>query len=336
MEVKMKNRLLFVFSALAFLYVLVFTGCLLLTTNTDDDNSDNGLELESEEKYIVSFNLYGGSPIEPIEIAESDVINPLPAPVRGGYIFEGWFTDKKTFQESFTSSMPVTGNINLYAKWSENPVYANGVLPAGTLNEKFTVIADRADENIIYTILIGEDTECEYWDIVTRGINMVIDIQSANPQAPKKLSSKEAGALFSINNNITIKLRDIIIQENPNDTNSMIIVNGGTLEVLGGAKITGNHIDGSGAGVIVSANGNLILDGGEIYGNSSTSWGGGVLVNKGGTIYHEKRFDTPQHCGYGREYMEYSLERRRWGGTRKIHHDRWRNLRQHCGCGRRC
>jgi hypothetical protein len=73
----------------------------------------------------------------------------------------------------------------------------------------------------------------------------------------------------------------------------MIVVNGGTLELLGGAKITGNKIDGSGAGVAVYANGNLILDGGEICYNSSASWGGGVLVNykgqftmKSGSIHH--------------------------------------------------
>jgi uncharacterized repeat protein (TIGR02543 family) len=243
-----------VFSSL-FFSVLVFTGCPSLIDDPTDDNPGNESKPEPEVKYTVTFNSYGGSPVDPIEITKGDVINPLPTPVRGGYIFQGWFTDRKTFfQEPFTSATPVTKNITIYAKWAENTNYTNGVLPDGTLNEKPRVIADRADENIIYTILISEDTECAYWDIVTRGINVVIEIRSADPQNPKKLSSSGTAALFGINNN----LRGGEIHHN---------------EAWDDAAKTG----ACGGGVFVYR-ATFIMNGGEIYSNTAYR-GGGVYIS---------------------------------------------------------
>jgi hypothetical protein len=228
--------------------------------------------------------------VEPFyNVKENSTVTLPSSHLRGGYVFQGWYYDDKTFLIPFTSSTLVTAEygvyvdgIRVYAKWADDINYSAGVLPDGSLNEKLRVIAERADKNVVYTILIDADTECDYWDIVTRGINVVIEIRSADPGSPKKISRKAGTALFGINNNITVKLRDIIIQGRTDGTGTMLIVNSGTLELLEGAKITGNKIDGSGGGVIVRSNANLILDGGEICYNSSTSWGGGVFVDEGG------------------------------------------------------
>jgi uncharacterized repeat protein (TIGR02543 family) len=287
MEFEMKDRLLFGFLTLS---ALVFFGCSMPT----DDTSYNGYDdaPEEEKTWTVSFMSQGGSYVEPFyNVKEGSVISLPDPPVREGYVFQGWYYDNRTFLVPFTSSTPVTPEygwsstygIRVYAKWTQDTSYTTGVLPEGSLNEKFRVIADRADKNVIYTILISEDTECDYWDIVTRGINVIIEIRSADPASPKKISRRAGTALFSINESITVKLQDIIIQGRTDSMNSMIKVNGGgTLELLGGAKITGNKVDGIGGGVSVFSNGSLILDGGEICYNSSTSWGGGVLVDEGG------------------------------------------------------
>jgi uncharacterized repeat protein (TIGR02543 family) len=283
---------------LAFALAAVLSACPM---SPEDDNSYYyESPPDSVPEYTVTFMSMGGSPVESVyKVKEGSTISLPDPPLRGGYVFQGWYYDYKTFLVPFTSSTPVTADfgvytdgIRLYAKWALDTSYTNGVLPDGSLNEKFRFLAERADKNVIYTIPITEDTVCDYWDIVTRGINVVIEICSADPQNPKKISPRE-GALFSINDKITVKLKDIIIQGKIDNTNSLVIVNGGgTLELRQGAKLTGNKADGSGGGVSVFANGNLILDGGEIYGNSSASWGGGVIVNKGqlimksGSIHH--------------------------------------------------
>jgi uncharacterized repeat protein (TIGR02543 family) len=277
---------------------LVLSACDLL--HEEDDPYHYEAPPDPVPEYTVTFMSLGGSYVGPIDKAKEGSTITLPnPPLRGGYVFQGWYYDNKTFLVPFTSSTQVTpeygvyvDGIRVYAKWAEDTAYTSGVLPEGSFNDKLRILADRADKNVIYTITLSEDTECEYWDIVTRGINVVIEICSADPQNPKKISPRE-GALFSINDNITVKLKDIIIQGKIDNTNSLILVNGGgALELRRGAKITGNHVAGSGGGVKVFANANLILDGGEICGNSSTSWGGGVIVNKGqlamksGSIHH--------------------------------------------------
>jgi uncharacterized repeat protein (TIGR02543 family) len=255
--------------------------------NTQNTNTDSG------PKYTLTFDSRGGSPVSPIPGVKAGATVTLPdPPLRGGYVFQGWYYDNYTFEVPFTSSTPVTtefgvyvnDSIKVFATWTGDTVYANGALPDGSLNDKFRIIADRADKNTIYTISISEDTICTYWDIITRGINVVIKIRSADPGSPKKISPADATSLFSINTNVTVVLEDIIIQGRPDNTSSLIVVNSGTLELLPGTKITGNKVDGSGGGVIVAAYGNLILDGGEISGNASTSWGGGVLVMNKGTF----------------------------------------------------
>jgi hypothetical protein len=259
----------------------------------DEDSYYDYSKDDSEETYTLSFDSRGGSPVAPLQKVKLGATVTLPdPPLRGGYVFQGWYYDNYTFKVPFTSSTLVTKEygvyvdqgIKVFATWTGDTVYTDGVLPEGSLNDKLRIIADRADRNIIYTITIGEDTTCSYWDIVTRGINVIIKIRSADPQSPKKISPATADSLFSVNGSVTVVLENIIIQGRDDNTSSLIIVNDGAMEVLGGAKITGNKVDGSGGGVLVLAYGNLILDGGEISGNASTSWGGGVQVMDKGTF----------------------------------------------------
>jgi uncharacterized repeat protein (TIGR02543 family) len=269
---------------LVLMAALAFAACDMEPDEDSYYDSSNNYT-DSEETYTLSFDSRGGSPVAPLQKVKLGATVTLPdPPLRGGYVFQGWYSDNYTFQVPFTSSTPVTKNIKVFATWTGDTVYTGGVLPDGSLNDKLRIIADRADRNIIYTIPISQDTACAYWDIVTRGINVTIKIRSADPQNPKKISPATANALFSVNGSVTVVLEDIIIQGRPDNTSTLIIVNDGTLEVLGGAKITGNRVDGSGGGVVVHAYGNLILDGGEISGNASTSWGGGVQVMDKGTF----------------------------------------------------
>lgn len=95
-----------------------------LTTAYDFDtevNSDFTLYAKWNESYTVTFNSNGGSNVteQPIAKEGDNKKAKKPAdPVKKGFIFEGWFTDAELTQE-FDFDTDVTGNITLYAKWTQ-------------------------------------------------------------------------------------------------------------------------------------------------------------------------------------------------------------------------
>jgi uncharacterized repeat protein (TIGR02543 family) len=82
--------------------------------------------------YTVTFNSQGGSPVAAVLVnAGSPVTQPSPNPDLSGSYFGGWYTDPAcTVLWNFSS--PVTANVTLYAKWTDNPQVifnANGGTP---------------------------------------------------------------------------------------------------------------------------------------------------------------------------------------------------------------
>ena len=73
-----------------------------------------------KEKFIVSFNTLGGSPIEAQEIKKKELVNKPNDPIRDGYRFVGWYTTESVTEENrYNFSDPVINNFVLYAKWEK-------------------------------------------------------------------------------------------------------------------------------------------------------------------------------------------------------------------------
>ncbi|NQS76754.1 MAG: cadherin-like domain-containing protein [Peptococcaceae bacterium] len=71
-------------------------------------------------QYTVDFNSNGGSDVASITGIEKDTTITLPDnPTKKGYTFEGWYTDDGTFNEEFTDKTSVTGDTEVYAKWTK-------------------------------------------------------------------------------------------------------------------------------------------------------------------------------------------------------------------------
>ena len=269
---------------------LIYIGCIL---DSQDDTRDSNSKKQEPRGFTVTFNSNGGSPVAPcIDITRNTTITLPQNPVRAGYIFVGWFTDEETLIFPFTEQTIITKDITVYAKWNEGP-YANGTLPDVSLDEKLRIIADRADINTIYDISIDSDTICEPYDIITRGINVIIRIHSASKSDIKKISINRPATLWSINKNITLVLEDIIIQGRDDNEYVMLYVRSGTLELNNGAKIINNINNAStGGAVSIVYGGKMIIDGGEISGNeafhstteATYGYGGGVFVNEDGCL----------------------------------------------------
>ncbi|AWB46455.1 hypothetical protein DCC85_21305 [Paenibacillus sp. CAA11] len=73
----------------------------------------------TEKEYSVSFETSGGSAVASQTLKEGEkAVEPTPAPTRGGYTFGGWYTDSG-LTAPYDFNTPVTGNLTLYAKWTE-------------------------------------------------------------------------------------------------------------------------------------------------------------------------------------------------------------------------
>ena len=119
-----KGKLIVVF-LLALMFVC--TLCLTACNNTDTF-------------YTVVFDSNGGSFVESQNVRENRSAVEPASPVKEGYTFVGWYTDRN-FTSRYDFRNIVTENLYLYAKW-ENMVYVNVNFPVTTIEEKGYVFKD--------------------------------------------------------------------------------------------------------------------------------------------------------------------------------------------------
>lgn len=96
--------------------------------------NDSGtlFKLGAVESWTVAFNSNGGSACDTKFVATADGKLVKPAdPTRDGYTFGGWYTDEACTQ-AYDFSSPVTADLTLYAKWTENAVNPGGNGGSGT------------------------------------------------------------------------------------------------------------------------------------------------------------------------------------------------------------
>jgi len=75
----------------------------------------------------VTFNVGGGSSVDPIVVSAGQPIGELPMPTRQGYDFLGWFTAAEGGTE-ITSETIVTDDMTIFAHWEKIPLTAENAL----------------------------------------------------------------------------------------------------------------------------------------------------------------------------------------------------------------
>ena len=66
--------------------------------------------------HTLTFDTMGGSKIAPETVRHGLTVAKPKDPVNGGYIFDGWYTDK-TFRTPYNFATPLTEDITIYSKW---------------------------------------------------------------------------------------------------------------------------------------------------------------------------------------------------------------------------
>ena len=86
-------------------------------------NAANGLNevtiLPIGNAHTVIFNTQGGTPVESQAVAPNGTVAQPADPTRDGYAFGGWYTDEGC-TTVYDFNAPVTGNLTLYAKWTQD------------------------------------------------------------------------------------------------------------------------------------------------------------------------------------------------------------------------
>ena len=94
----------------------VFTGC---GGGSGSSNNNNNNQQPATTTYSVSFNTNGGSSVMARSVQQGGAIATSPETTRAGFVFDGWFTDNNTFLNKVSFPYTPTGNITLYAKWTQ-------------------------------------------------------------------------------------------------------------------------------------------------------------------------------------------------------------------------
>ena len=117
----------------------------------------NGTVTENVRK--VTFNSQGGSAVTPATVSLGGTVTRPADPTRSGYTFGGWYTEADcTNAWNFTTDA-VTGDITLYAKWTQNSSSGGGSSSPNyysrTLTDKaigVTVKGERIANNAVLTV----------------------------------------------------------------------------------------------------------------------------------------------------------------------------------------
>ena len=71
------------------------------------------------KKYTVTYNTNGGSEVSSATVSEGNKLTAPEAPTKAGYTFHGWYKDAAFTNSWNFGADTVTGNMTLYAKWTE-------------------------------------------------------------------------------------------------------------------------------------------------------------------------------------------------------------------------
>ena len=131
------------FRILVFIVYTLLVFSLVSCTNNNDDES------ESLPSYTVSFYTNGGSQVASQIVKSGSFASRPNNPTRDGYTFEGWYSDSK-LTNYFSFSTAITSDIILYAKWSEDSIYATVSVTKGS--DIYSLTSEETDTGITLTV----------------------------------------------------------------------------------------------------------------------------------------------------------------------------------------
>jgi len=210
-----------------------------------------------------------------------------------GKTFEGWNTNAGGTGTDYaeSASYTVNANVTLYAKWLSVPIEP----PGATFVDKLAYIRSSAGAGVglVYDVVVNQNEYIDPQFISTMGQNVTVIIHSASSSDVKSIQLQSVGYLFSVDNNITLRLQDIVLKGMSTNNRALVLVGqGGKLILVSGSKVTQNTntlIGGTGGGIHVNGGVLEINEGAEIVENKTiyagrSIHGGGIHVENQGNV----------------------------------------------------
>ncbi len=174
MKPKKKTGLIVAVVVLALAVIAAIVGFIVLGSSSPSSSAENSApeyakeevqepeaaETAKEEEpevieHLVVFETSGGTTYEQTKALDGSIITTPAEPVRPGYIFEGWFSDKectKPFEFPHTVEVADPATICIYAKWAEEKA----------VDPEVEASMGMEDE---YGITLGENGNHAYWSV---------------------------------------------------------------------------------------------------------------------------------------------------------------------------
>ena len=247
------------------------------------------------EQDTVSFANIGGGKYRTLQSADG------AAPTEAAYYAGSGLGNLFRFKSMASGgvfSFTITFTLEGSESWEEQFITAPGDsssifagVSGANVAEKLQFIAGQSKNNAQYVVTVRNDETLSPQTVTSLGNNVTVTLRSASATNIKTIQLGSQGHLFSVGNNITLKLQNIVLKGISSNNKALVLVgSGGKMILDSGAKITSNNNViryGRGGGIYVD-DGILELNNGcEIIGNSasgSDARGGGISIENRGSI----------------------------------------------------
>jgi fibronectin type 3 domain-containing protein len=160
-----------------------------------------------------------------------------------------------------------------------------GAIPDGFgLAQAIDYISAQVDQGTTYDITVHNNDFLDPQVIMTLGKNVTVYIHSPSTDAVNTITLNSNGTLFTVDNNITVKLENIILKgRSSNDASLVRVVQGGTLIMESGSAVTDNTNSGDGGGIYIDR-GTVTMNNGRVSGNKAAN-GGGFYISGSDALF---------------------------------------------------
>ena len=175
-----------------------------------------------DEVYEVRF-WNGNDIVDTVEIDHTTVVEvpgyfamPPTDPVKEGFVFGGWFTDRSFVANSeFDPRQPITGDMDVYAKWTS--VSSPGG-DSGRVDVENHVVTFQCDTGLTYHVLSNTGGTITFEVLEESGYDVVWSTVEVTADYCDVSYLNGVYTLSSINSDVIVQITgEVVTSDNPND-----------------------------------------------------------------------------------------------------------------------
>ena len=165
--------------------------------------------------HTVTFATNGGTEIEPITVADGETIEQPDAPVKEGFLFDGWYADEE-LTTAFDFDRPIDADVVLYAKWRPEAPQKCALPVVAYVDGKVLCTCETENVKFVYSIGMPEFTGESMDGQIPVGTVLQIRVKAVRPDFEDSDVAQldidlagDAGLLGDINHDGKVTIADV-------------------------------------------------------------------------------------------------------------------------------